>query len=104
MAEWIDRILYPHPDVDQVYADRPLVPNKVCPQCASTEVARYQIANHLGPRITLTCQECLHVIAVERPSTADSWPPFRAVAYDWPASPAERASRTQLDSGDTPAG
>jgi hypothetical protein len=42
------------------------------------------------------CQSCLHVLVLERPRSEDGWPPYRSVAYDWQASPAERAARDAL--------
>lgn len=92
MPDWVDRILYPAPDNDTVSTERVPVAGEVCGACGSHDVRRYPIANHLGPRMTVTCQACLHVLRVERPGPEDRWPPFRAVAYDWDASPAERAS------------
>ena len=97
MPDWVDRILYPRPTEERVYAAREPVAGASCPTCASTDVRRYPIANHLGPRITITCQDCLHVLRVERPAPQDNWPPYRAVAYDWEPSLAERASRTLLE-------
>jgi hypothetical protein len=97
MPDWVDRILYPRPTEERVYAVREPVAGASCPACASTDVRRYPIANHLGPRITVTCQDCLHVLRVERPAPEDHWPPYRAVAYDWEPSPAERASRALLE-------
>jgi hypothetical protein len=97
MPDWVDRILYPRPSEERVYAAREPLAGASCPACASTDVRRYPIANHLGPRITITCQNCLHVLRVERPAPQDNWPPYRAVAYDWEPSLAERASRTLLE-------
>jgi hypothetical protein len=97
MPDWVDRILYPRPTEVRVHAVREPVEGASCPACASTDVRRYPIANHLGPRITITCQNCLHVLRVERPGPHDNWPPYRAVAYDWEPSLAERASRTRLE-------
>lgn len=94
MSDWVDRIVYPGPDSDTVSTERMPLADEVCDACGSGEVCRYPIANHLGPRMTVTCQNCLHVLRVERPGPEDMWPPFRAVAYDWEASPSERASLT----------
>lgn len=96
MPDWVDRILYPRPSEDRVYAVRAPV-DESCSACGGSDVRRYPIANHQGPRITVTCQDCLHVVRVERPAPDDKWPPYRAVAYDWEPSPSERASRTLLD-------
>jgi hypothetical protein len=99
MPEWVDRILYTRPTEDRVYVERFLVEGATCPACSGTDVRRYPIANHLGPRMTVTCQDCLHVLRVERPAPEDMWPPYRAVAYDWEPSLAERASRLLADAG-----
>ena len=92
MSDWVERILYPRPTDDRIYAVRTPV-DETCPACGGTDVRRYPIANHLGPRMTVTCQDCLHVLRVERPEPQDMWPPYRAVAYDWEPSLSERASR-----------
>jgi hypothetical protein len=97
MPDWIDRVLYPRPAEDRVHATRTPLADTSCPSCGGGHVSRYPIANHLGPRITITCQDCLHVLAIERPRAEDMWPPYRAVAYDWDPSPAERAARTLMD-------
>ena len=57
-----------------------------CPACASRDVRRYPVVAALGPRIVTKCQDCFHVLALDRPRPEDDWPPFRAVAYDWPSS------------------
>lgn len=93
MPDWMDRILYPRPTEERIYAQRVPVPGERCPACGSDDVCRYPVSNHLGPRMTVTCQKCLHVLRVERPTIEDMWPPFRAVAYDWEPSPSERAAR-----------
>lgn len=77
--------------------ERVLVAGAVCPACESTDVRRYPIANEHGARIVTKCQACMTVVALERPGPDDVWPPFRAVAYDWDASPSERASRERMD-------
>lgn len=97
MPDWVDRILYPRPTETQIYAERTPVGDEQCPSCSGADVRRYPIANHLGPRMTVTCQDCLHVLRVERPTPEDKWPPYRAVAYDWEPSLSERASRMALD-------
>jgi len=43
------------------------------------------------------CQDCMTVLELEKPAFDDMWPPFRAAAYDWEASPAERASRDAFE-------
>jgi hypothetical protein len=99
-TDWLDRMLYPRPTEDRIYAVREPVEGAVCPSCGSGDVRRYPIANHFGPRMTTTCQSCLHILKVERPALEDNWPPYRSVTYDWAASPAERAARsTSFGSG-----
>jgi hypothetical protein len=44
------------------------------------------------------CQDCFHILVRERPTEADTWPPFRSTTFDWDASMAERASRDRLSS------
>jgi hypothetical protein len=94
---WNHRYTQTPPTEERVYVVRVPVEGKTCLNCGSTNVARYPIANHLGPRITTTCQNCLTPLLVERPTVEDNWPPFRAVTYDWPASPGERAARDALE-------
>jgi hypothetical protein len=96
MASWLDRMIYARPTEERIYAVRTPVEGVTCPACGSDDVRRYPIANHLGPRMTTTCQACLHVLSVERPTLDDSWPPFRAVTFDWDASPAESGAAPDL--------
>jgi hypothetical protein len=97
MSNWVDRIVAPRPEEEQIFQARTLVADAVCPTCGSSDVRRYPIANHLGPRMAVKCQACLHILSVERPSIEDAWPPFRAVAYDWEPSLSERAGRVAFD-------
>lgn len=102
MASWIDRLIFQPPEQEKVYLVREAVKGAVCDACGGSDVRRYPIANEHGARIVTKCQACMHVLALERPGPQDVWPPFRAVAYDWPASPAERASRDRLGEGRSP--
>jgi hypothetical protein len=87
-----DRIIYQPPTEPQISVKRDLVPGAVCPKCGGHDVRRYPIAWTRGPRIVTKCQTCFTALSVDRPGPADSWPPFRAVAYDWEVSSAERPS------------
>ena len=86
-----DRMIFSTPPADQMVVAKESV-EATCPECGSTNVARYPIGHFKGPRIVTKCQDCYHSLSVERPSPGDAWPPFRAATYDWEASPAERAS------------
>jgi hypothetical protein len=86
----------PRPEA-RLYVERVPVAGLTCPNCASTDIRRYPIANQFGPRMATTCQACLTQLKVERPVEADNWPPFRPVTYDWPASAGERAARDALE-------
>lgn len=94
---WNHRYTQTPPAEPRVHVVRVPVEGHTCPNCGGTDVARYPVANHLGPRIATTCQTCLTRIAVDRPTAEDNWPPFRAVTYDWQASPGERAARDALE-------
>lgn len=93
MLTWYARYTQLAPDAERVYVERTPVEGSNCPECGSDDVKRYPIANHLGPRMVTKCQACFHVLALDRPTAEDNWPPFRSVTYDWDASPSERASR-----------
>jgi hypothetical protein len=90
---WEHRYTFARPADQQLYVERVPVPGVTCPRCGSDDIKRYPIANHLGPRIATKCQACLTSIAIDRPTEADNWPPYRSVTYDWEASLSERASR-----------
>jgi transposase-like protein len=97
MSDWVSRMLYARPEEERVFLVRELVEDATCPACSSSDVRRYPIANHQGPRMIVRCQECFHVLSLTRPEAQDAWPPYRSVAYDWEASPAERASRDAFE-------
>lgn len=94
---WYGRYTQQRPETERVYVERTPVPDAVCDQCGSTDVRRYPVACHWGARMVTKCQSCFHILALDRPTPEDNWPPFRSVAYDWEPSLAERASREQAD-------
>jgi hypothetical protein len=85
-----DRIIYQPPTEERIYVEKTPVEGATCPSCQGTDVRRYPIAWSRGPRMVTKCQDCYTTLAIERPSLEDAWPPFRAVAYDWEVSAAER--------------
>jgi hypothetical protein len=85
-----DRIIYQPPTEARLYVKKTPVEGATCPNCASTNISRYPIAWSRGPRMVTKCQDCYTSLSVERPLLEDKWPPFRAVAYDWEVSAAER--------------
>jgi hypothetical protein len=85
-----DRIIYQRPTEERLYVDKQVVEGATCPSCGGTDIRRYPIAAARGPRMTTKCQDCYTALSVERPRRDDAWPPFRAVAYDWDVSAAER--------------
>jgi len=95
MAQWEKRFIYSRPAEERVFLSRTPVPGAVCERCGESEIARYPAANHQGPRIITRCQSCFHIVSVRRPVADDMWPPFRAVAYDWEPSFAERRGRDE---------
>lgn len=88
-----DRIIYqpPGPDADMTI-HKEAVEGITCEKCGGTDIRRYPITWSRGPRIVTKCQSCYTPVSVEKPGPEDPWPPFRAVAYDWDVSPAERPS------------
>lgn len=97
MSSWVDRYIQPTPTAEQLTVVREPVPDTVCPACGSDDVRRYPVATHQAARMATKCQSCLHILALERPTADERWPAFRSVAYDWEASPAERASRELME-------
>lgn len=81
----VARLLFPRPEEERIYVERVPVDER-CPRCESTDVARYPVANYLGPRIVVKCQSCFHHLSNERPTADDHWPPWRSATRDWPAS------------------
>ena len=95
-TKWTDSIIYPPPTEKYLFAKKEDVPGEQCPKCGSTDVKRYPIACYIGARIVCKCQNCFHILKMERPSLRDKWPPYRSITYEWEASLAERASRELL--------
>lgn len=87
---WYLRYSRQRPTTATVSVERTPV-DATCPRCASKDVRRYPIANHLGPRMVVKCQACFEILSIDRPVAADQWPPFRSVTYDWEASLSESA-------------
>lgn len=81
----VDRLLFPRPETDRVYVERVPVEG-ACPACGAAELARYPVANFLGPRMVVKCQQCFYHVSVTRPEPEDHWPAWRSPARDWPAS------------------
>jgi hypothetical protein len=81
----IERLVFPPPAEQFISVDRVKV-SATCPACGSDDVARYPIANYIGPRMVTRCQSCFEVLSLERPQPEDNWPPFRPAASDWEAS------------------
>jgi hypothetical protein len=98
---WIERYIQSPPADPRPVVAREPVSGAVCPECGSDDVRRYPIANQYGPRMAVKCQACLHILATERCTVEDNWPPFRSVTWDWDPSISERASRELLERGIT---
>lgn len=81
----VERLVFPDPTEQFLTVTRVRV-EATCPECGSDDVARYPIANYIGPRMVTRCQACFHVLALDIPEPADMWPPFRSATYGWPAS------------------
>jgi hypothetical protein len=81
----IERLLFPRPTEQYLSVER--IPVEAsCPACRGHNVSRYPIANHIGPRMVTKCQDCFEVLALDRPTPEDNWPPFRPAALDWAPS------------------
>jgi hypothetical protein len=89
---WYERYIYARPSEKTLVLKREEV-DQECPSCGGSDVRRYPIANHMGPRIVTKCQTCMTVLELRKPTAEEPWPPFRSVTYDWDASLSERASR-----------
>ncbi len=80
-----DRLLFAPPTEDRIAVVR--VPQDVeCPACGSPNVARYPIADFIGPRMVTKCQECFHELARDIPTDDDHWPPWKAPTAGWEPS------------------
>jgi predicted RNA-binding Zn-ribbon protein involved in translation (DUF1610 family) len=100
MSSWTTRYITPSRSPEELVVPREDLAEVTCPHCGGEEVQRYPVACVLGARMTITCQSCLHVLALERPRAEDNWPPFRSTTYDWEASASERAARRWADAGE----
>ena len=78
---------------EYTFEDDPPPEDLKCEKCGGTEIQRYPVSCVHGARIATKCQGCLHIVAIERPSAEDMWPPFRSATYEWDASLSERAAR-----------
>jgi len=81
----VDRLLFPRPETERVSVERVRVEGE-CPSCGSANIARYPVANYLGPRMVTKCQDCFTHLAVTRLEPSDNWPAWRSPTRDWPAS------------------
>jgi hypothetical protein len=81
----IDRLLFGRPTDEFIVVERTYVPG-VCPSCGAERLARYPVANSMGPRIATKCQECLYPVSVDVPTADDHWPPWASATADWPTS------------------
>ena len=80
-----DRLLFPAPAEERISVVR--VPLEVtCPACGADHVARYPIADFIGPRMVTKCQECFHELARDVPTVDDHWPPWRSPTAGWTPS------------------
>lgn len=81
----VDRLLFPRPEAERLYVERVPVQGQ-CTSCGGSNIARYPVANFLGPRMVVKCQDCFTHLAVTRPQPEDHWPAWRSPARDWPSS------------------
>lgn len=81
----IENVIYPRPSEKYIYVERKPV-DETCPRCGGSDVRRYPIIHYLGPRFTVTCQDCLYRLRLEPPNPAERWPPYWPVTSGWPWS------------------
>jgi hypothetical protein len=81
----VDRLMFPRPAEEFLAVERTPVPG-ICPVCGEERLARYPIANSMGPRMAVKCQACLHIVSCERPTAEDHWPPWASATEGWPTS------------------
>ncbi|MFC4002736.1 hypothetical protein [Prauserella oleivorans] len=81
----VERMLFPRPEEERISVPRKPV-EATCPACGSTDVARYPVANFIGPRMVTKCQDCFHHLSVDVPTADDHWPPWRAATWGWPGT------------------
>lgn len=84
-----EQLIYPRPEEKYLYVERKPVESEVCPECGSNDIRRYPVSCDKGLKIVIKCQDCFYRLRIEEPKVSDRWPPFRALAFEWPASPAE---------------
>jgi len=78
----IERLLFQRPEAERLSVERTPVEGS-CPECGSELIARYPVANYLGPRIVTKCQACFYHLSTDVPSPEDNWPPWRSATADW---------------------
>jgi len=81
----VERLIFPRPEAERLFVDRKPVEG-ICPKCGANELARYPVANYLGPRIVTKCQKCFYHVAIDVPGPDDAWPPWQRATVGWPAS------------------
>ncbi|HVX19819.1 MAG TPA: hypothetical protein VHB02_00555 [Acidimicrobiales bacterium] len=78
----VDRLLFPRPTEEFISVDRVPVPG-ACPACGAEALARYPIANSMGPRIATKCQACFEPVRIDLPTPDDHWPPWARATEGW---------------------
>jgi ssDNA-binding Zn-finger/Zn-ribbon topoisomerase 1 len=78
----LERLMPPVPTELRISVTRTPV-KATCPKCGSGDVARYPVANFIGPRIVTKCQACFYSLAVDIPDPDDHWPPWCSATVDW---------------------
>lgn len=81
----LESLMPPPPGGERISVERKPV-DAECPRCGSGNVARYPVANFIGPRMVTKCQDCFYSLSVDVPEEEDHWPPWRSATTDWPAS------------------
>jgi predicted RNA-binding Zn-ribbon protein involved in translation (DUF1610 family) len=81
----VERLIFGPPAEKFLHVQRTPV-EATCPRCGSADVARYPVANYVGPRIVTKCQECFYHLSVDMPTADDHWPPWQSATMDWPSS------------------
>jgi transcription elongation factor Elf1 len=81
----LDRMMFPRPVDERLRVERVPV-EATCPKCGSENVARYPVANFIGPRMVTKCQDCFHHLSTDVPALEDHWPPWRSATADWESS------------------
>lgn len=81
----VDRLLFLPPAEEFLSVERKPVEG-TCPRCSSTNIARYPVANYIGPRMVTKCQDCFEHLATDVPTQDDHWPPWRSATLEWKPS------------------